>query len=188
MNTLRFEIAPSPETNDDEVRIFIDGEPLFNIDDSSMGLDPPKLFDALKKHWVGDLMIGRCICGVEGCGDIVVYVFRSQRSVKWETRLKVQFEFDIEAYNSTINQLLADTSWESTKRRVERLVGKVMSGTQTEDGLRFQWASTRIQENTVCLAYKNGDEQRVFEFVWDGETEISALKGARLFKREKFDA
>jgi len=39
MNKISFSINPCVETNDHEVRIFIDGEDLFKAD--TLGLDPP---------------------------------------------------------------------------------------------------------------------------------------------------
>lgn len=184
MNTISFEITPSRDTNDDEVRIIIDGSYWFA--DGSMGMDPPALFAELQKKPVGQLMIGRCGCGVVGCGDVFVQLSRDKRQVIWETENKKIFKFDNENYNSAVERLLADNSWESTDRRVERLVSELMERTETEDGFSFQWASTRIQDNVVHLSYGNGPHQRLLEFSWNGKTEESALRRARQFKRERF--
>lgn len=51
MNTISFEIIPSPNTNDDEVRIIIDGSNW--LADGSMGMDPPVLFAELQRNLVG---------------------------------------------------------------------------------------------------------------------------------------
>ncbi|MEE2922690.1 MAG: hypothetical protein VYC38_13075, partial [Pseudomonadota bacterium] len=71
-------------------------------------------------------------------------------------------------------------------RRVERIVEKQLVGTTIDDGLDFKWASARIKANVIHLSYAKDFEQRLLELSWDGETEESALKSARSFRRERF--
>lgn len=58
-------MLPNPETNDSEVRILIDDNDFLGND--YLGLDPPVFFDQQTFFQAGELMIGRCTCGCEGC-------------------------------------------------------------------------------------------------------------------------
>ncbi|MEO1322188.1 MAG: hypothetical protein AAFV59_04185 [Pseudomonadota bacterium] len=184
MNEISFAITPSPETNDHEVRILIDGEDWLGED--QMGMDPPELFRQISECNTGKLLVGRCHCGVVGCGDLYVYVTRDESTVRWQVSDTQSFRFGRIDYNETIERLLNDDSWEDINRRVERLIEKQFFDTKIDDELDFRWASARIKANVIHLSYANGSEQRLLEFNWDGETEESALKRARSFRRERF--
>lgn len=184
MNHIRFDIVPNSETNDHEVRIFVDGADWFDVD--QMGMDPPELFTQLAECNSGQLLVGRCSCGVVGCGDVIVYVSRDAELVKWQVTKTKALNFDRVDYDAKIEKLLNDNSWENINRRVERLVTKQFIETKTEDDLSFDWASARIHANIIHLSYSKGSEQRLLEINWDGETAESALKRARAFKRERF--
>ena len=184
MNEIGFAITPSPETNDHEVRILIDGEDWLGED--QMGMDPPELFRQISGCDTGKLLVGRCYCGVVGCGDLYVYVTRDEDIVKWQVSDARSFRFDRIYYDETIESLINDNSWEDVNRRVERLIEKQFFDTKIDEELDFRWASARIKANVIHLSYSNGSEQRLLEFNWDGETEESALKRARSFRRERF--
>jgi len=184
MNQISFTITPSPETNDHEVRVLIDGEDWLGED--QMGMDPPDLFRQFSECNTGRLLVGRCECGVVGCGDVFVYVTRYEKYVGWQVSDAQSFRFDRIDYDETIARLLGDDSWEDLNRRVERLIKKQFFGTTIDDGLDFNWASARIKANVIHLSYAKDAEQRLLEINWDGETEESALKSARSFRRERF--
>jgi hypothetical protein len=184
MNSIRFAITPSPETNDQEVRILIDAEDWLGED--KKGMDPPELFRQISERNTGNLLVGRCYCGVVGCGDVFVYVTREKSTVRWRVSDTQSFEFNRIDYDETIERLLNDDSWEDTNRRVERLIAKQFRDTKIGKEFDFRWASARIKANVIHLSYANDSEQRLLEFNWDGETEESALKRARSFRRERF--
>lgn len=84
MNALEFRFAPSPETNDDEVRALVDGEDVLGpIDRGSLGVDPPGFFAQPALLADGELRIGRCECGCVGCCDTVVRTAFADDRVTW---------------------------------------------------------------------------------------------------------
>lgn len=185
MNKISFKILPSPESNDHQVIILIDGESL--LDEGHVGIDPPEFFKQLKQNPSGKFLVGRCGCGVVGCDDVIISISRDKTTISWLTMNNQAFEFSNDLYDLAIKELMSDKSWESVERQVERLVGDIMLGTKTDDGFSFQWASARIQQNIVHMSFINGIEQRLLEFSWDGVTSNSAVKRASQFKRERFD-
>ena len=48
--------------------------------------------------------------------------------------------------------------------------------------MRFAWASTRIGERLVHLAFQRDHDQSMLEFSWDGETPETALDSAKLLR------
>jgi hypothetical protein len=183
MNKLSFKILPSPESNDHQVRILIDNKDWLH--DNFLGIDPPGFFQQ-ETFLGGVLLIGRCNCGVEGCGDLTVMVQSKNGKMIWESHNGLHLEFDKTEYLELIEFSKTDFKWEDTNRRVERLVSNTFKSTQTIDGLTFDWASCRIEENKVCLSYsKNGItgdyKQEILKIDWDGKTESEALTNANKF-------
>jgi hypothetical protein len=80
MNTLDFEITPSPYSNDHQIRFFVDGEDW--LSDNYLGIDPPEFFAKNNLQSDGQLLMGRCDCGCIGCDDYLVNVERSDSKVR----------------------------------------------------------------------------------------------------------
>lgn len=183
MNSISFKILPSSDSNDHEVRILIDGNDI--LGDDYLGIDPPAFFTQPNLVQTGKLLIGRCTCGCEGCGDYPVNVNILANKVSWTDHNGLILEFDKTNYEKVITQAQGDHSWEDIKRRVERLTSDLLNNTKTSDDYKFDWTSARIKENTITLSYSKGIEQKVFEFKWDGQTDNSAVTSAQAFiKRE----
>lgn len=85
MNTIAFKILPALESNDHEVRILTDGNDLLGED--YLGLDPPAFFGQSNFFVTGELMIGRCTCGCEGCSDYPVTVSIDNNLITGQTRM-----------------------------------------------------------------------------------------------------
>jgi hypothetical protein len=83
VNTLTFEISPSPSSNDHQVRIRIDGEDWLGGD--YLGVDPPRFFAQATLESGGRVLVGRCGCGCEGCDDVHVDMVRRERTLCGET-------------------------------------------------------------------------------------------------------
>lgn len=182
MNKLSFNILPSPETNDHEVRILIDNDDLLGRD--YLGLDPPFFFDQDNFGKNGELMIGRCTCGVEGCSDYPVIVRVAENNVSWTDNNGLNLLFDKEDYSDSIKKAQNDHSWEDIKRRVERLTIDVLKHSKTKDNYYFNWASARINDKKITLSYNKNGDQKLFNIVWDGQTESHVMENAEQFLKE----
>jgi hypothetical protein len=183
-NRLRLRVAPSPASNDHEVRIEIDG--IDWLGSEYLGLDPPHMSSQLLDQTLDKLIVGRCRCGEVGCSSALVKLHRNENVIEWTEDVRGQkIRFDTTTYDEEVARFLSDYSWEDVGRRVERLVGELFAGAVTDTGLRFNWASTRIASRIVHLYFSKEGKQRIFEFDWDTETAESALHRARTFQREE---
>jgi hypothetical protein len=176
MNKVSFNILQSPETNDHEVRILIDNEDILGKD--YLGLDPPSFFSQDNFAQNGELMIGRCTCGVEGCCDYPVTVIVNDNTISWTNGYGLNLVFEKEIYDRSITAAKNDHSWEDLKRRVERLVENILKNSQTKDNYIFNWASTRIKNKQITLSYSKNGDQKLFDIKWDEKTEINAENNA----------
>jgi len=178
INKLSFNILPSPETNDHEVRILIDNEDFLGSD--YLGLDPPLFFnqDNLDKN--GELIIGRCSCGVDGCCDYPIIVTIAE-NVTWTDKYGLNLSFDKEEYFTLMKRSRGDYSWEDIKRRVERLTTDVLRYSKTKDNYQFMWASARINDKQITLSYSKNGDQLLFNFFWDGKTDNNVIQNAEYF-------
>ena len=173
MHTIRFEISPSEDSNDHQVRIMIDHSDFLGGD--YLGIDPPRFFAQGNLFEAGDLLIGRCTCGCEGCGDYPVFVSVNSNTITWSNLSGLKLEFDRAEYNKAIQTAKNDQSWEDKNRRVERVVSDLLRQTTTKDGYGFDWASARIKENCIMLSYSKNRDQKVFEIEWDGASAASGV-------------
>lgn len=185
---LSFRFARSPETNDDEVRVLIDGRDLLEADDDHLGLDPPDFFaqpGLLSGGWV---TFARCGCGDVGCGSRGAEVLFSGDTVTWQegpARLGV---FSLPAYTGSIRSAARDTSWESTARTAERLVEQLDFAVVTgpEFDFAFEFASARNKPGFITLAFRGRQLQRLFEVAWNqAEPEDAQRQVAQWLKRFK---
>ncbi len=179
MNTLSFNILPSDESNDHEVRILIDGSDI--LGKYYLGIDPHEFFGQHNLLTTGLLLIGRCSCGVIGCDDYSVYVTVFADKVTWANKNGLKLEFDKSVYEKAISSAKTDFSWESMERRVERLTNDILKDSMTGDGYKFDWSSTRIREKVIRISYSKEGLQKIFEYTWDGQTVESAIREANNF-------
>lgn len=77
----------------------------------------------------GKLLVGRCSCGVIGCGDITVDITTERETVFWLTVNEHKFIFEKGGYNRTIEAARTDFSWEDLNRKVERHVSEIFKNT-----------------------------------------------------------
>jgi hypothetical protein len=179
MSDLDFKIRPSPETNDHEVRVLVDGRDVLGED--YLGIDPHQFFAQFSNPDAGHLLIGRCRCGEVGCGDYRVSIERGPRDVKWHGT--VDMEFDLAQYEEAVRRASNDFSWEDQKRRAERLTDDILRGCRTPGGFTFGWASARIAPNVIMLSFVRDGDQKMLQFTWDGVTDESATRGAERLKK-----
>jgi hypothetical protein len=179
MNTISFKILPTDESHDHELRILIDDSDILGKD--HLGIDPPEFFEQNSLMTTGQLLIGRCSCGVVGCDDYPVDVNIYDNKITWTNKTGLNLEFDKSDYIKAITNARADHSWESKERRVERLTTNVLKNTKTINDYKFDWTSARIKENAITVSYSKDGQQNLFEFSWDGQTDQNAVSGANLF-------
>jgi hypothetical protein len=182
MNNISFNILLSQETNDHETRIFIDNKDFLGSD--YLGIDPPSFFSQDNFNKNGELMIGRCTCGVEGCCDYSVTIIANQNKILWTDNNGLNLIFEKSEYDSIITKAKNDYSWEDIKRKVERLTTNILKNSQTKDNYHFDWASARINDSQITLSYNKNGEQKLFEIIWDGQTEDNVEKNANFFLNE----
>jgi len=179
LHSIALMITPSLETNDHQVRVWIDG--VAWLDDTSLGLDPAKFFRQSALRSTGPLIVGSCECGVIGCGDTTVEVQRTSKLVTWSNANGLDLAFDLQSYDSKIQRANEDHSWENVNRTAERFANDELIGLEI-DGFRFQWASTRIKPETLSMSFLRLHQQRLIEIAWDGISSENARMQARRFR------
>jgi hypothetical protein len=178
MNSLSFQISPSPDSNDHQIRPIIDGTDW--LGEEYLGLDPPMFFQEKALYQNGELSVGRCTCGCLGCGDYWVITSFTDTQVRWKIFPETELIFEKQNYLETVKIYSEDFSWEDLNRRVERLVSKIFAHQTIQNKYLFDWASARIEPNTVKLSFSNSKEgQKLFQFYWNGKSENDALKNAQ---------
>lgn len=182
MNILSFKISRTNESNDHEVRILIDESDILGKE--YLGIDPPEFFEQQSLTTTGQLLIGRCSCGVVGCNDFPVLVNILDNKVTWTNNNGLYLEFDKLTYEKIVSDAKTDHSWESKERRVERLISDILKSAKISNGYKFDWTSARIKKNSIMVSYSKDGQQKLFEFDWDGQTDQSAVTGANLFLRK----
>jgi len=170
MNNISFIFRESKESNDHEVRPIIDGLDILNIfSDTSLGLDPPDFFEQVALTKGGEILIGRCSCGVIGCGNTSIEVEVAEKSIFWSQPRSKKYEFEKSVYCLAISDAAKNTSWESLERTAERLVSNLNFSSKSENGYKFQWASARIKHGCITLSFEHEGTQRIFDIGWNNE-------------------
>ena len=164
LNTIAFRVFPSPDTNDHEVKIFVDGRDFIAQHWSAMmGMDPD---DILSYHELlpGDSPHGatvvRCGCGVVGCGSAWVRISADGNRVIWDTwqgdtgnPRAGTLVFARDQYGQAVKDAVEDHSWETPDRTAARILGSLVDHRAlTANNLKYQWASGRIRENTLAIS------------------------------------
>jgi len=174
-STLRIQIALSVDTNDHEVKLLVDGNDVFRRL-QGMGLDPDDcalpaaLMPAATPRTT---IIGRCDCGVRGCGDIDVRISLEEERIVWELAGE-QFCFVAADYIAELERAGSDLSWETPDRSAGRLVrcGIEQVRTQLADhGLTFHWASGRVQAGSFTASIESAQESQILIHIpWTDES------------------
>lgn len=177
MYIFELKVDESPESNDHQVRIYIDCNDYLSED--YLGIDPPNFFDQDSLLNGGEAIIGRCCCGVEGCGDLIVNIELMDHLVVWSFHNGQTYEFVPGQYISTINKHSNDYSWEDVNRTAERLVTEVFKGKKIKGNYRFKWASARIKHGFIKLSFEDGYGQKLLNLRWNCQDPKSALASAK---------
>jgi hypothetical protein len=197
MDKIEFRIEPSPDSNDHQVRILINGQDV--IPDRMIGLDPwddgdisCSLLDQEALSTSGELTYARCSCGVVGCGSDSVEVTRSDETVSWRfpsldrkstvfggSHKAAPFVFDRQQYDQAVADLRNDFKWEPMERTAERLVGQLDFSKAAGCGLLFHWASGRMNQDKFGLCFRLGEPQKyqvIAYMPWNPRTPEGAVE------------
>ena len=168
MHVIALDFEASPFSNDHQVRPVIDGIDLLRaFADDSLGIDPPQFFRQPALGRGGKLLIGRCSCGDVGCGPILVDVAVADQRVSWQFGTEPAHHFELQQYLDCFECASLNTTWESVGRTAERLVSSIDFARLSDQGYRFEWASTRITRACVTLCFLKEGKQRLFGVEWD---------------------
>ena len=166
---LRIEVRTSPETNDYEVGLMADGESLVDrFSTDLIGLDPDDLLtDSCGLRAENEshrVTIGRCSCGVIGCGNVEVDIRSDHEQVIWTATdssqqvrfLAAQYDAEVELFGTVRGR----------RQSVQR-PGTVLA----RRGFEFSWASGRCRDGmmTASLGLTPGPYQVLVSVPWDGE-------------------
>jgi len=182
---ISFRFAPSPETGDDEVRVLVDGGDLLDsLGFQGIGIDPLQFFAQPSLRTGGELLVGRCECGVVGCHDLRATVEMAVDMVTWSACGKSLSSFERRRYIEVVEDAAASTDWESPGRRAERLVSSLDFTALREAGYSFQWASSRIGRGKIVLSFDFEGTQRLFDIGWDESDPEDAARNVRRWVAE----
>jgi hypothetical protein len=171
-------VRPSPETGDHEVCLLAGGldlvelfaPGLMGLDPGDLLVEPCSLFAEGEAHRA---VIGRCSCGVIGCGSVEVNIQRADRLVSWtETYSARSVQFDAAQYCKEVERALCDYSWESPERTAGRFIAREVDRLSlAKNGFEFRWASGGTKEGmmTVSLELNPGPYQVLISLPWDGK-------------------
>lgn len=181
MNNITYTIQPADEPNDFQVRLQIDGIDHWGND--YLGVDPPVFFKQKGLLDGGEVVYGRCACGVMGCDDLIAQVSILARVVEWLDDSGRLLRFDKSAYTELVQRGRSDTSWENPSRRMERKISKLFEGTVFDRSYKFEWASSRFEEENIVLSFARNVgttdySQKFLRIKWDSKDEDATLANA----------
>lgn len=199
LNVIRFEVVPSPDTNDHEVKIFLDGEEFIPKHWSGMmGMDPDQLLSY--RHLSAQdephqTTVVRCGCGVVGCGNASVRILAQGDRVVWDDWQGDRGEppaetlvFDRAQYTKAVKHAIEDHSWETPDRTAARILASIIDyNTLEANDLKYQWASGRCRSGTLTVSLRGpeGYHQILVHLEWKEQSaEEIAHEAAQLLKTE----
>ncbi len=198
LQNIQFRVFPSPETNDFEVRPFLNEQDFIEKHwPDMMGMDPNDVLslDILAPRDVPHTaMVVRCGCGVAGCGNATVRISHEGSCVVWDSwdgdegnpppRTLI---FGREQYLQALEQAIRDTSWEIPDRTAARLLPLLVDhDALAMNNLSYQWASGRIKDDafTVSLGGPPSHHQVLVHTPWSKESPEQIAQKAATVLRE----
>ena len=183
LNTIAFRVFPSPETNDYEVKIFIDDQDFIAKHwPDMMGMDPEDLLSydkLLPREEPHDATVVRCGCGVEGCGSAGVRVSAEGNRVVWDSwqgdpgnPSAPALVFDRDQYIAAVNDVIEDHSWESPVRTAARILKPLIDhDILARNRLKYQWAGQH-REQVLTMSFEGpiGWHQILVHIPWHQQT------------------
>jgi hypothetical protein len=184
LNTIAFHVVPSPETNDHEVEIFVDGRNFIAQHwPEMMGMDPDDLLsyqELSPRNEPHEATVVRCGCGIVGCGSAWVRICADEDRVVWDhwqgdtgKPPAATLVFDRNQYMQAVRDAVEDHTWETPDRTAARILSSLVDHRSLAlHNLNYQWASGRVQDSTftISLALEPGHDQILVHVHWSGQT------------------
>jgi len=164
LNTIAFRVFPSPDTNDHEVKIFVDGEPFIAKHwPDMMGMDPDDLLshrELVPRDQAHESTVVRCGCGIVGCGSAWVRISAQGDRVTWDSWQgdtgkppAPTLVFARDQYMQAVKDAIEDHSWETPDRTAARILGSLVDHSILAlNNLKYQWASGRLRDATLTIS------------------------------------
>jgi hypothetical protein len=199
VKSIAFQVVPSPETNDHEVKILMDGRNFIAEHwPDMMGMDPDDVlsYAALSpRDEPHETTVVRCGCGIVGCGSAWVRISSERDLVIWDNWQgdtgkppAGTLVFNRNQYLRAVKHAVEDRSWETPDRTAARmLVSIVDQAVLAASKLEYQWASGRIRHDalTISLGGPEGCHQILVHVPWDKQSpEEVAREAAALLKTD----
>jgi hypothetical protein len=132
-----------------ELILLVDGSDVL-MDLDAAGLDSDEVLEDLRPTELSRMVkVGRCECGDEGCGSVLVRISAEGDGVVWDNwsssfgdDLPPPFRFDRAEYMAELSAAAA-RGWESDERRFARRVGEQMDA---EVQAALSWRGLAYQE------------------------------------------
>ena len=189
MSTLRLSVVPSLGSNDHAVQCLVDGQDLV-AQLGGLGLDPDDFFAEVPRATPGEpreCRIGRCECGVVGCGDVLAQVLREHEQVVWKVGTR-EVRFDAAQYDAEFARAASDYSWETPQRTAERMLReRVPTKDLRGRGFIFEWASGRARGGEFTIAIRKAEgpyRQMLLAVPWNDDLEQVVASALALLGRQ----
>lgn len=158
-----------------EVQPYIDGHKLLNGRDN-IGLGPQEFLSRNKLLQDGELLLGICICGCEGCDDFLVAQEIKDEIVVWKTLYQyeeVTYRFDLEQYKKAL-KALDRNAIHCYEKTAERIAADLLKNTSPHYGYEFEKAIASANNRKITVFYGNGKAELSYVIDWNGKYEYGA--------------
>lgn len=158
-----------------EVQPYIDGHKLLNGRDN-IGLGPQEFLSRNKLLQDGELLLGICICGCEGCDDFLVTQEIKDEIVVWKTLYQyeeVTYRFDLEQYKKAL-KALDRNAIHCYEKTAERIAADLLKNTSPHYGYEFEKAIASANNRKITVFYGNGKSELSYVIDWNGKYEYGA--------------
>lgn len=155
-----------------EVQPYVDGHKLLNRRDN-IGLEPQKFLSRNELLQDGELLLGICTCGCEGCDDFLVTQEIKDGIVVWETLCQyeeVTYRFDLEQYKKAI-KALDRNAVHCYEKTAERIAADLLKNTSPHYGYEFEKAVASVNDRKITVFYGNGEATLSYVINWNGKYE-----------------
>ena len=201
-NSIAFQVVPSPDTNDHEVKIFVDGHDFIAQHwPEMMGMDPDDMLsyrDLSPRNEPHEATVVRCGCGIVGCGSAWVRISTEGDRVIWDqwqgdtgNPPAKALVFERDHYIEAVKDAVEDHSWETPDRTAARILGSLVDHDElATNNLKYQWASGRVRDDTltISLGGPGGCHQILVHVPWNTQSpDEIAREAADLLKTNPND-
>lgn len=158
-----------------EVQPYIDGHKLLNGRDN-IGLGPQEFLSRNKLLQDGELLLGICTCGCEGCDDFLVTQEIKDEIVVWKTLYQyeeVTYRFDLEQYKKAL-KALDRNAIHCYEKTAERIAADLLKNTSPHYGYEFEKAIASANNRKITVFYGNGKAELSYVIDWNGKYEYGA--------------